>query len=347
MSKLLKTNDSTNNNLGYDESMELLLGFSSGYLHSKMFQTIMKYSICDLLEDGPKHFSEISKIICFKDDSYCYRLLRYFVPFKLFNESLVEVGIFSKTSLSTQFSKNGPLKNMGIYYSQDHHYKMFQSLPITLENGISNGPSSVGLSNFWEYFDLNESYKKLFNGAMMGYTTLIDNALPKVDLSTFDTVVDIGGSHGLFIGKLLESYPNIVQGINFDLETVINSNENEKYQHPKLSHVSGDFFISVPESDCYLMKYILHDWSDEKCCEILKTISKSIKPKGKVFIFDLILDPSNYSKDGVCKDIFMMHFFNSKERSLIELKQLINMCGFKIDKIDTSISPSLTIISKQ
>ncbi|KAN0050933.1 hypothetical protein ACTA71_004234 [Dictyostelium dimigraforme] len=334
-----------------DKTMDLLFGFVTGHIHSRMFETILKYSICDLLEDGPKHYSEISKIIGFKDDSYCYRLLRYFVPYKLFNESVLNVGEFSKTPSSTQFSKNGTLKNLARFHCQDHHYRIFESLPLTLEIGKNQGPSSIGLSNFWEYFEKNESYKQLFHQAMKDYTFLIlDRLISKINLSTFETVVDIGGSHGFLIGKLLEQYPNVIQGINFDLESVINSSPsetNEKFQNPRLKHVSGDFFISVPEADCYILKYILHDWSDEKCIKILNNIYKSLKPNGKLFINELVLDPLNYTKEGVFKDMLMMQYFDAKERSINEWCQLFEKCGFKIDMVDTSISPQLMIVSKK
>ncbi|KAM9954144.1 hypothetical protein ACTFIR_009276 [Dictyostelium discoideum] len=330
----------------YIKTMDLLFGFATGHIHSRMFETILKFSICDLLEDGPKHYSEISKIIGFKDESYCYRLMRYFVPYKLFNESVVQVGVFSKTPSSTQFSKNGTLKNLGRFHCQDHHYRIFESLPKTLEMGKNQGPSSIGLSSFWEHFETDQSYKQLFHNAMKDYASLIiDRLISKISLSPdFKTVVDIGGSHGFLIGKILESNPNI-DGINFDLENIIN-NKNENFQHPRLKHVSGDFFNSVPEADCYILKYILHDWSDEKCITILNNIHKSLKLNGKLFISDLVLDPSNYTKEAVFKDILMMQYFDAKERSINEWNQLFEKCGFKIESVDTSISPQLMMVSK-
>ncbi|KAN0032913.1 hypothetical protein ACTFIV_006850 [Dictyostelium citrinum] len=330
----------------WDKTMDLLFGFVTGHIHSRMFETILRHSICDLLEDGPKHYSEISKIIGFKDDSYCYRLMRYFVPYKLFNESIVQVGVFSKTPSSTQFSKNGTLKNLGRFHCQDHHYRIFETLPLTLEQGKNQGPSSLGLSSFWEHFEQNESYKQLFHNAMKDYTSIIiDRLVTKINLSNFQTVVDIGGSHGFLISKLLDAYPNVVNGINFDLENIINSETN--IQHPRLIHVSGDFFKSVPEANCYILKYILHDWSDEKCITILNNLYKSLKPNGKLFINDLVLDPSNYTKEGVFKDILMMQYFDAKERSINEWHQLFEKCGFKIDSVDTSLSPQLMIVSKK
>ncbi|KAM9973790.1 hypothetical protein ACTFIW_010918 [Dictyostelium discoideum] len=327
------------------ESLELVDKFACGHILSRMFNVVMKHSICDLLEDGPKHYSEISKIIGFKDESYCYRLMRYFVPRKLFNESVVQVGVFSKTPYSTEFSNNGTLKKLAKFHCNSFHYKLSQVLPETLEMGENQGPSSIGLSDYWEQIEKNEIFKNEFNDGMIGYTTHILKFLTsKIDLSKFETVVDIGGSHGFLIGSLLDKYPN-VNGINFDTYAVINST-NEKYQHPRLKHVAGDFFKSVPEADCYLMKLILRCFSDEKCCELLKIISKSMKSNAKIIILDIILDSSKYLNFDTYLDILMMETVDAKQRSLGEWIKLFEMSGFKIDKYESG-SPNYLIISKE
>jgi hypothetical protein len=33
--------------------------------------------------------------------------------------------------------------------------------------------------------------------------------------------------------------------------------------------VSGDFFVSAPEADIHILKYIIHDWNDERSLKIL------------------------------------------------------------------------------
>ncbi|KAM9979162.1 hypothetical protein ACTFIZ_000486 [Dictyostelium cf. discoideum] len=325
------------------ESLELVDKFACGHILSRMFNVVMKHSICDLLEDGPKHYSEISKIIGFKDDSFCYRLMRYFVPRKLFNEN--QDGTFSKTPYSTEFSNNGTLKKLAKFHCNSFHTKLSQVLPETLELGENQGPSSLGLSSYWEQLGNNEIFKNEFNDGMIGYTTHILKFLKgKFDLSKFETVVDIGGAHGFLIGGLLDTFPN-VNGINFDTEMFINST-NEKYQHPRLKHVSGDFFKSVPEADCYLMKLILRCFSDDKCREILKIISKSMKPNGKIIILDIILDSSNYLKFDTYLDILMMETVDGKQRSLCEWIKLFETSGFKIDKYESG-SPNYLIISKE
>uniref|UniRef100_M1D3K7 Resveratrol O-methyltransferase n=1 Tax=Solanum tuberosum TaxID=4113 RepID=M1D3K7_SOLTU len=59
-----------------------------------------------------------------------------------------------------------------------------------------------------------------------------------------------------------------------------------------LSYVGGDMFKSIPCADTTLLKWILHDWSDEECIKILKKCKEAIPRKekgGKVFIIDMVL----------------------------------------------------------
>ena len=35
-------------------------------------------------------------------------------------------------------------------------------------------------------------------------------------------------------------------------------------------HVAGDMFVSVPAADTYIMKMILHDWSDDEWMSMSK-----------------------------------------------------------------------------
>lgn len=42
---------------------------------------------------------------------------------------------------------------------------------------------------------------------------------------------------------------------------------------------SGDFFKdSLPEAELYILARILHDWTDERCVELLQRIYKACKP---------------------------------------------------------------------
>jgi O-methyltransferase domain len=41
----------------------------------------------------------------------------------------------------------------------------------------------------------------------------------------------------------------------------------------RCTYMVGNIFDDVPKADTYIMKMILHDWSDDECVKILSNIS--------------------------------------------------------------------------
>ncbi|KAK5584837.1 hypothetical protein RB653_006454 [Dictyostelium firmibasis] len=326
----------------WDESWDLIMTLAGGHITSKLFNVLMKYSICDIINESPKHYKDIAIIINFNEFS-CYRLLRYFVPFGLFKEN---DGVFSITDKSKRLILGGSVHSQCKKMSSIEYFKLFESIPDSLLQNKNLGPSSLGYSGFWDIFKDNQDFKLLFTEGMREYSNLsLPTILNKTDFSSFNSVVDVGGAHGWVVGKLVEKYQNL-NGIIFDLDVVINSPIN-KIQHPRVQYVSGSFFESVPSADCYVLKFILHDWADEKCLEILKTISKSMKENSKIYIFDSIIDPANYKKEILFLDMCVFQFFNGKERTINQWRQLYDTAGFNIDSINYETKPELVILSKK
>ena len=83
-------------------------------------------------------------------------------------------------------------------------------------------------------------------------------------------VVDVGGGHGGLLSAILARHPS-VKGILFDLpEGIAAASAGLGGPLPRCDLVAGDFFEAVPEgADVYLMKKVLHDWSDDDAVRIL------------------------------------------------------------------------------
>ncbi|KAJ0439613.1 putative trans-resveratrol di-O-methyltransferase [Helianthus annuus] len=89
-----------------------------------------------------------------------------------------------------------------------------------------------------------------------------------------DSVVDVGGGTGTFAKCIAEAFPNLSY-INFDLPQVVKGLEGSK----NLSFVGGDMFETIPKAQAVLFKWVLHNWSDEECTEILKRCKEAIPTK--------------------------------------------------------------------
>jgi hypothetical protein len=84
--------------------------------------------------------------------------------------------------------------------------------------------------------------------------------------------------------------------------------------------------------DAYLMKYILHDWSDEHCIKILKNCSAAMNQKGKVLVVDVVIQPGNDPGWGKLLDIEML-IIGGRERTKKEFAALFNEAELKLTRV--------------
>src|SRR6185295_16241 len=130
--------------------------------------------------------------------------------------------------------------------------------------------------NIWKYFQQNPEDAAVFNNSMSNVTAHTNEVTTSLyDFSQFGKIVDVGGGHGGLITSILTKNPG-VKGILFDAAEVIEG-ARPKIEAAgladRLEIVAGDFFKSVPEGgDAYIMKWIIHDWDDEKSNTILRNI---------------------------------------------------------------------------
>jgi hypothetical protein len=75
--------------------------------------------------------------------------------------------------------------------------------------------------------------------------------------------------HGYLLATIAAAHPHIT-GSTLDLASVIkDSNEAQKLKvQDRVTVVAGDFFSGqgITPADAYMMKHILHDWSDDEVC---------------------------------------------------------------------------------
>ncbi|PIA30699.1 hypothetical protein AQUCO_05400063v1 [Aquilegia coerulea] len=153
-----------------------------------------------------------------------------------------------------------------------------------------------------------------------------------VGFDTMTSLIDVGGGTGMMIGEIVKAYPHI-NGINFDLPHVLATAP----EYLGVVHLPGDMFIQIPQANAVIMKWILHDWSDEDCVKILQNCHKAVASNGgKVIIVDAVLDPVGRGAfDGsVMKfDLVMMAHTGGKERTEAEWQILLQDGGFPTYKI--------------
>ncbi|KAK9048346.1 hypothetical protein SSX86_032690 [Deinandra increscens subsp. villosa] len=158
-----------------------------------------------------------------------------------------------------------------------------------------------------------------------------------------DSIVDVGGGTGAVAKAVAEAFPDI-RCICFDLPHVVSGLVGSN----NLSYIGGDMFEAIPNAHALLLKWILHDWSDEECMKILKQCKEAIPSKengGKLIIIDMVVKvqegENKLLKTQLFFDILMMSMMKGRERTEKDWAKLFVDAGYS----DYKITPILGLRS--
>ncbi|CAN0915187.1 Trans-resveratrol di-O-methyltransferase [Linum grandiflorum] len=185
----------------------------------------------------------------------------------------------------------------------------------------------------WEYMGDDLKMNDVFNEAMATDSCLIAKVAVKEGKAAFEGVgslVDLAGGTGTMAKVIAASFPEM-DCVVMDLPHVVSGLEG----NGNLKFLAGDMFDSVPPADAVLLKWILHDWSDENCVRILKNCKKAVTAtsyNGKVIIIDMVLGGKNLDEKTKTVqygfDIEMMVNASGKERDEEEWAKIFVEAGF-------------------
>ncbi|KAJ1421443.1 Winged helix-like DNA-binding domain superfamily [Sesbania bispinosa] len=181
----------------------------------------------------------------------------------------------------------------------------------------------------YEYFEKDPHISHVFNKSMTEITSTHMKRILEMynGYEGISTLVDVGGGNGQSLKMIISKYPSI-KAINFDLPQVT---ENVPH-YPGIEHVGGNMFESIPQGDAIMLKAVCHNWSDEKCIEILSNCHKALPSNGKVIIVEFILPedpkPTNASKMISILDNIMFITSGGMERTEKHYESLGKRSGF-------------------
>ena len=323
---------------------EQILQIITNFWSSRAVYVFAKLGIPDLLTSGPKTTAELAAATKMHAPSL-YRLLRALASTGFVSANAD--GRFAQTPLSEILVTDAPgsLRWFTISELGQEHYPAWGNLMHSVKTGEIAFDNFFG-ADIWKYFEQNPEDAAVFNNSMSGVTAATNEEILAVyDFSAFGTVVDIGGGHGGLITLILQANPKL-KGILLDAPPVIEG-ARPKLEAAGLADrcetVAGDFFKSVPAGgDIYLMKWIIHDWNDERAITILKNIRNQMPRNGKVIILDCVVPENNDPDFSKFFDLNMLVMTGGKERTEKEFTQLLGAAGFKLlrvipTKVPTSI----------
>jgi hypothetical protein len=312
-----------------------MLQIISGFWISRAVFVIGKLGIPDQLQSGPKTAEELASATNTHAPSL-FRILRALVSVGVLNS--VEGGRFAQTPLSETLVTDAPgsLRWFAVSELGQEHYPAWGNLMHSVKTGEIAFDNFFGV-DIWKYFQQTPEDAAVFNNSMSNVTAAANEAITSLyDFSQFDTIVDVGGGHGGLITSILAKNPQ-VKGVLFDAEEVIEG-ARPKIEAAgltdRLETVAGDFFKSVPAGgDAYIMKWIIHDWDDEKSNAILRNCRSRMRANGKLILVDCVVPETDEPHFSKFIDLNMLVMTGGKERTEKEFAQLLADAGFKLLRV--------------
>eukprot|EP01133_Synstelium_polycarpum_P014791 gene14791-17485_t len=310
----------------------IIMSTATAYRKSQALYCVVKYDVPNHIGEEPTCVREVAKKVGVNGDAL-FRIMRALSSFGIFTE--MEGGMFTHTPASRILKDPNGMVNGVNLACNPIIFKMWANLDETMKEGTAQGYQCTGEPNFWQYMQKNKDIQITFKKTMGSFGQVFQHTVLKEimpEFAQFNRVVDVGGSHGMILREILKCNPTIQEGICFDLPHVLG---NVPCPDQRYKEVGGSFFECVPDADCYVVKFILHDWKDSSCVEILKNIAKSMKPNGKIYVFDNVITSMNDPNSTVLLDIQMMHLFDGKERTREDFNKMATDSGLVVDKFKT------------
>lgn len=297
-----------------------------------------KLGLFSILDADPTGATDVARELD-SDPDGTYRLLRAMAHFGVLEED--ENRRFALTPLGALFQDDHPqsIRSDLLFNRSPEWIRSMLHLPAIVRGGGPPGFVREFGVGFFEYTEENPEFASVYNDLMelasRGHPDRFLDALEGYDFSQFSVVCDVGGGRGHFLCYLLEAIPEI-EGVVFDRPSVIT--ENDQRWASKLgvtnrcSFVGGDMFEAIPAADCYILKWILHNWNDDDCHHILSTIHDAAPADGHLFVLETLVPGPSTPHDAKRLDVTMMAQVGGRERTKEEYSTLLERSGWLLEE---------------
>jgi hypothetical protein len=214
------------------------------------------------------------------------------------------------------------------------------NLAHTVRTGETSFRALHGV-DIWSHRAQHPDHSHNFDDLMTSLSASVVNAVAtSYDFGSRSHVVDVGGGQGSLLAAVLRHHPHLGGGV-LDQPHVV-APQGPPDLADRWTATGGSFFDTVPPADCYLLKWILHDWSDDECVSILSNCRSSLAPGGVVLVVELVLDRPGHERQAAFMDINMMVGLGGRERTEAEFAALFSRAGLRLSRLlDTGTTYSI------
>jgi hypothetical protein len=286
------------------------------------------------LSNGPRSVGELATAANADEDAVA-RLLRYLVSRRVFRRRAD--GRFANNAVSDCLRADSRYSWRGWaeFFGSEWNAALWNQMGLRVQSGQAPSEAAFGVP-FFDYINaVNPDAGAAFNAAMAAGARLQVLLLGEVlDLSGVQHLCDIGGGTGSAVAHLVRLHPHL-RGTVFDLPALAPQAQQvlrDAGVEERAVFVGGDFFVEVPgECDRYLLTAIIHDWDDESCIKILRTIVHAMPPHARIWVLEQPVDPGDGVDFAKLADMMMLVYSDGgRERTQSEYESLFSRAGLGI-----------------
>ncbi|MEV0523423.1 methyltransferase [Streptomyces sp. NPDC050439] len=334
------TNDSDSEGVRDEGARELVAQLVFGSLAAQTVRAAVRLRVMELIGDKERTAAEVAAEAGARPQPMT-RLLRALASLGLLREHTA--GSFSVTPAGATLDPGRPdsITSLVRMFTEPTMLRAWEHLDDSVRTGDVAFDAIFG-KDFFAHLKDSPDLSAEFNAAMSQAVRATAAVLPHAyDFGRFTTVTDVGGGDGTLLSAVLREHPSLT-GVIYDTEEGLAqapATLERQGVAGRCSLVAGDFFHSVPEgADAFLIKSILHDWSDEQAVAILRHCREVLPPSGRVLIVEPVLpEVVDAETAGLTylTDLNMMVNVGGRERTRRDFEDLCRRADLTL----TSVTP--------
>jgi hypothetical protein len=196
----------------------------------------------------------------------------------------------------------------------------------------------------WAHRRANPAAGAVFNEWLFRQSGRItDQLVAACEVGDSQVVADVGGGQGALLIDLLRAHPGL-RGLLADQPAVAAAARDTITQAGLAERCDTrgiDFFEAVPTGcDLYLLKSVLHDWSDDDCVRILRSIRQALSATARLLVIErLVPDVPQHDPETVWLDLHMLCVTGGRERTREEYRGLLAAAGLSLRRVVETNGP--------
>jgi hypothetical protein len=307
---------------------------NSAYLQAKVLQTACELKLFDWLGDKSATAEEVCENFEFK-----LNVGRHFLDALAGLELIERVdGRYRNRPELVPFLTTASPGYLGGSFRRhgEVHYRMWADLDEALRLGAAKDAPISGEGMWFEEFNPVRAREGFRNMDAFNVFTA-DQLVGAIDWSKYQTVVDIGGSRGNVVGRLVSAHPHLRAKV-FDvpgMDTVFDSHQQELGTADKVTFYPGDFRSDpLPDGDVVILGHILPYWREEIRIKLLNRVYEVMHDGGTLLIYDNMLEPGSLEpQEHLLSLLASVNRVGGEEFTTDRCRSWVERAGFRVDRV--------------